>query len=224
MRNEIFFEGEYYHVYHRGVDQRMIFLDDEDRERFYWMLYLLNDWNFDAKQSDWMDRLSRICVQENIPEIDRRKRMVDIIAFILLGNHFHLLLRARADDAISKFMHRLQVSHSKFFNKKWGRSGSLMDERFGAVTIKSDAQLIHTPIYIHLNGLDLFGVPWRDGLVENKERIGDLLDDHQWSSHGVYLGRGQKLPVIDVASVRELFPTPDSYKEELFGWTGRYVV
>ncbi len=224
MRDEIFYEGEFYHVYHRGVDKRVIFVDDLDRRRMYWMMYLLNDWTFDSTRSNWIDRYSKMSVQTDIPEIDKRKRMVDIASFNLLGNHFHMLLRAKSDDSISRFMHRLQVSHSKYFNVRHERSGALMDSRFGAVHIKSDAQLLHVPLYIHLNSLDVYGLPWRDGGISNWDEAQKLMDSHKYSSHHVYEGDRQELPVVDEDLLRELCASRSIYLDALKGWSGRYII
>ncbi|MDA1038329.1 MAG: transposase [bacterium] len=224
MRELSFYQDEYYHVYHRGVDKRIVFVDDLDRQRMYWMMYLLNDWDFDSTAIKWTERFSMISVQTDIPEIDSRKRMVDILSLNFLGNHLHILLRATTDDSVSKFMHRLLTSHSKYFNRRHGRSGSLFDDRFGAVHIKTDAQLLHVPIYIHLNTLDMFGVQWREGSVVDWDAAQKLLDSHKYSSHAFYSGGRQELPIVDAELVTGLFPDKDTYLSALKGWSNRYVV
>ena len=78
-------------------------------------------------------------------------KLVDIIAYSLLPNHFHLILKQRIDGGISKFMHKLGVSYTKYFNEKYGRNGVLFQGKFKASELKFDGSVERMSIYVNLN-------------------------------------------------------------------------
>ena len=77
--------------------------------------------------------------------------MVEIIAFCLNPNHYHLLLKQKRDKGVEKFMHRLGTSYTKYFNQKNDRSGALFQGRFKASHIKSNAMLLYMSVYVNCN-------------------------------------------------------------------------
>lgn len=81
------------------------------------------------------------------------QNIVDVVAFCLMPNHFHLLVKQNNDGGISKYMRQSINSYAKFFNTKYKRAGSLFQDMFKAVRIESEAQLVHVTRYIHLNPL-----------------------------------------------------------------------
>ena len=140
MRKEKFVTGEYYHVYNRGVDKRSIIQDQSDCQRF---LQGLTEFNT-------LEPIGSIF--ENSYKKDRpNSNLVDIVAFCLNPNHFHLLLFAKIDDGISKFMHRLSTGHTKYFNEKYVRSGSLFQGVFKARHVSDDEYFLYLSAYINLN-------------------------------------------------------------------------
>lgn len=93
---------------------------------------------------------------------------VSILAYCLMPNHFHLLVRQNSDLGIQKFMANIQNSYTKYFNAKYKRVGPLLQGTFKAVWIEDDEQLLHVSRYIHLNPVvsflvsdaQLFNYPW----------------------------------------------------------------
>ena len=79
------------------------------------------------------------------------QRVVDLICFCLMPNHFHLLLRQIEEDGIVKFVRNFQIGYSRYLNEKEKRSGALFEGQFKAVRVENDEQLIHVSRYIHLN-------------------------------------------------------------------------
>ena len=214
-----FTPGEYYHVYNRGVDGRKIFLSDTDRQRFYESLYLFNDKNYERKHGDFLERIVQLSTAEAFHE--DRERFVSIIAFNLMDNHFHIGLREERLEGVSEFMHRMSTGFTNFFNLLHERSGSLFQGPFQAVHVKSDSQLEHLVRYIHLNELDKYGIPWREGKVEDWDNCLRLIDKGTFSSHGLYCGRTQTLPVVDVQTATDIFPLSEEYLSFLRGWIHR---
>ncbi|OGL72122.1 hypothetical protein A3D69_01420 [Candidatus Uhrbacteria bacterium RIFCSPHIGHO2_02_FULL_54_11] len=147
-----------------------------------------------------------------------RDLLVSIVAFKMMTNHFHIILREEHENGISIFMHKLGTGYTHFFNKGHGRSGSLFEGPFKAVHIQSDAQLEHSIRYAHFNELDRHGILWREGKVEDWCQALDILDKDTHSSHGVYCGQSQDLPVVDLELVLGLFPDPKEYREFLRSW------
>ena len=179
-RKAEFKNGEHYHVYNRGVDKRRIFLDDRDYRRFHRSLSLFNDVaaSFDTGISQLRKQDIDLLIQK--AREHRREPLVDILSFILMPNHFHLLIRQCAEDGISRFLHRVAKGYSRYFNLRHGRTGTLFEGTFKAVHIDHESYLAHLPRYIHLNALDVTMPQWRKGKVKNWTDARRALDQYQW--------------------------------------------
>ena len=100
LHKDPFITGEYYHIYNRGIDKRVIFKLKKDYERFVMLMYLAN--------SDNSFRLDNILnhQQKTFDEVlvmERGKPIVSIGSWCLMTNHFHLLIRQETDGGITKF-------------------------------------------------------------------------------------------------------------------------
>ncbi len=109
-RNLKFAVGEYYHVYNRGVEKRIIFNNEFDYQRFLLLLILVNDEKGVEVQQQVRDH--------SIPELiaQKRKPLVSISSFCLMPNHYHLLLKEITENGISKFMHKVGTGYALYFN------------------------------------------------------------------------------------------------------------
>lgn len=168
------FPGGWYHVTARGNERKDIFRNDRDREHFL----------------------------EVVAELEPRFG-IEVHAYVLMGNHYHLLLRLRGESGLSAGMHFLGVSYSVWFNRRHRRSGHLFQGRFKAVVVDFDDWGGELSRYIHLNpvrtrshGLDKRArAADRQGLgekVSKEEALQRLatLKNHRWSSYDAYVGRG----------------------------------
>ncbi len=106
---------------------------------------------------------------------------IDIIAFCLMPNHIHILLKQVSGGGISKFMKQVSDSFTRYFNTKYKRVGPLFQGAFKAVRIENDEQLVHVSRYIHLNPLT--------GYIVREEG----LTRYPWSSLNEYLNKDFKL-------------------------------
>jgi len=144
-----FANGEFYHIFNRGVDKRKIFLCGEDLRRFF---QSMNEFNSIKpigsiyENSFHKDKKSEL---DDLIDGESRK-LVNFICYCLNPNHYHFILEQSVDSGIEKFMHKLG-GYSWFFNKKYNRSGSLFQGPFKAVHIDSNEQLLHTSVYVNLN-------------------------------------------------------------------------
>ncbi|PIP28298.1 MAG: hypothetical protein COX29_01860 [Candidatus Moranbacteria bacterium CG23_combo_of_CG06-09_8_20_14_all_35_22] len=154
MRKIEFANEEYYHIFNRGVDKRNIFIDTRDYERFLLAMDLLNDEN-DGLMIGWRDykKSNPKSSLKDFLKLGFRKRepLIEIIAYCLNPNHYHFILKQEKDKGIEKFMHKIGVSHSKYFNKKNKRSGSLFQGKFKAVHIDSNEYLLYLSAYVNKN-------------------------------------------------------------------------
>jgi len=142
MRNLSFSVNEFYHIYNRGVDKRLIFMDKSDLDRFFECMDILN-------------RESSIGSVRDIPRHGvsgkEEPKLVRFVAYCLNPNHFHLILEQIAERGIERFMHKLGMAHSKYINAKYKRSGALFQGSFKAIRIDSNEYLLHVSAYVNLN-------------------------------------------------------------------------
>lgn len=106
--------------------------------------------------------------------LDTGKRIVEIICYCLMPNHFHFLLQQKVEGGITEFVSKLSNSYTKYFNTKNQRVGPLLQGEFKSVHIETNEQLLHLSRYIHLNPLVGF--------------VTKTLDNYQWSSYPEYAG------------------------------------
>lgn len=147
MRKETFEKGEYYHVYNQGVDKRDITLDQHDSNRFLQGLREFNtteaigslQWNACKKRRD-----------QSFSDLVA-KRLVEIVAYCLNPNHFHLIVRQVQENGISIFLKAQSGGYSNYFNKRHHRGGSLFRGPFKAKRIEDKDELLYKSIYVSRN-------------------------------------------------------------------------
>jgi len=149
MRKTPFINGEYYHIFNRGVDKREIFSDREDLFRFFQSMDEFNAINpigsIYANSFVKKDKLRR--------PTSKCDKLVNFVAFCLNPNHYHFILEQLVDGGISEFMKRLGGGYTKRFNDKHKRSGSLFQGRFKSVHINTNEYLLHVSAYVNLNNI-----------------------------------------------------------------------
>lgn len=147
----------YYHIYNRGVNKGKIFKNSTDYKAFlsFLKIYLspkdkLILQNKLEEVDNWLekDKILRLLTLNNFSE------EIDLVAYCLMPNHFHLLIKQKPFNAIQSFMRSLTTKYSVFFNQTHNRSGTLFEGRYKAVLVKSEEQLLHLSRYIHLNPKD----------------------------------------------------------------------
>jgi REP element-mobilizing transposase RayT len=168
-RRDTFVQGAIYHIYNRGVDRGRIFALPGN------YTYLLR-------------RVKRLT----------HPLAISMLAYCLMPNHYHFLLRQDGDTPISEFVQRLFQSYTQAYNRQQGRRGPLFEGRFRHVRVDRDEYLMHLCRYIHLNPVAA-GLatgpgewPYSNYLEWTRERAGEL---------------------VDHAFVRQFFPQPGSYAE-----------
>lgn len=180
--------GEIYHIYNRGVDKRKIFLDGTDFVRFIHDLYEFND---EDNVFNLGSRFKNVAVlsKELQNETKKRKILVDILAFALMPNHFHLMLRARDEKGIPEFMKKIGGGFAQYFNQKYKRTGALFEGKYKCVHVADDQHLLHLLYYIHTNPLSLKFPQWKEEGLPKKEEVLKYLEHYRWSSFFDYIGQ-----------------------------------
>jgi len=136
----------YYHVYNRGVEKRKIFIDDQDYSVFISLLKRYLD------TSEEYDSRGRLYIKLG--------EGVEMVAFCLMSNHFHLLLYQIEIGFVTELLRAVCSSYSTYFNRKYKRVGSLFQGSFKAVLINNDQYLQYISRYIHRNPVDYLNWEW----------------------------------------------------------------
>lgn len=178
-----YMEQGYYHLYNRGVEKRHIFIDSQDYGVFlsYLKEYLspkdekslfakLSDPNISPRERDKIIKLLRL---------NNFYNEIFLLAFCLMPNHFHLLVKQSSALSIDKFMNSLALRYVIYFNRKYKRTGGLFQDVYKAVSVNTDEQLLHLSRYIHQN-------PLGKNKFSRKSSLSDFLV--QPSSYPEYLG------------------------------------
>jgi putative transposase len=127
----------FYHVYARGVGKQTIFAEESDFIFFLWLLkrYLSYE---------------KVTNKDGLP-YSKHHDDISLVTYCLMSNHFHLLLYQINAGGMQQLMRRVMASYSRYFNKKYDRTGHLFETTYRASRISNDKYLLHISRYIHLN-------------------------------------------------------------------------
>jgi len=152
-----YLENGYYHIYNRGVEKRIIFLDQQDYAVF---LSYLKEYLIIKNEKELQERLSdpkTLWIEKD--KILRRLRLnnfyeeITLLAYCLMPNHFHFFIKQKSVGAIDSFMNSLATRYTMYFNRKYKRVGHLYQGVYKAVLITSEPQFLHLSRYIHQQAL-----------------------------------------------------------------------
>lgn len=147
----------FYHVYNRGAGGQPIYRDAADRRKFLEIL----------------ERHLSPSYLTRHPETSYKVYDVELVAFCLMKNHFHLLLYQEDDpDSVSRLMRSVATAYTMYFNRKYKSQGHLFQSIFRASRISSGSYLTHISRYIHLNPQTYRTYKW-SSLPYYLERVDD---------------------------------------------------
>jgi putative transposase len=168
-RGDVFAENHYYHVYNRAVGGGLLFFKSDNYE---------------------------FCLR--LVKRYYQKYGATIIAYCLMPNHYHFLLRQETDVPLSKFINVLFNAYVQAVNRQQSRKGTLFEGRFKHVWVDREEYLIHLCRYIHLNPV--------------KAKLVSRLEDWPYSNYLEWIGR-RAGTLKDETFIRDRFPTPEAYQQ-----------
>jgi putative transposase len=203
---------EFYHVYNRGTEKRILFKDTADYTRFIELLYLSN-----TTHSINVRGIRR--TESSIFDFDREEQLVYIGAYCLMPNHFHILLTPSVEHGIEKFMLKLGTGYSMYFNKRYDRTGTLFQGRFKSRHAHLDEYLKYLFSYIHLNPIKLIQPDWKEVGVRNLRKAREYLRTYTYSSLLDYQGiRREENNILDPQKFPQYFRNKTEVDAELLEW------
>lgn len=206
MRKFQFEENQIYHIYNRGVDKRKVFLKDVDYLRFLHDMFELNNKERDPNIGHYFKKNQNMKVQPSYLERRPRELLVEVLVFCLMPNHYHLILKQKKENGISKFMQKIGTGYTMSFNNEYNREGSLFQGRFKAVLVDKDPYLIHLLNYIHFNPLKL---PYCNN---------SNLEKYRWNSFPDYIGKKNFPSITSREFLLNFYGSEERYKKEAREW------
>ncbi|MCL4390514.1 MAG: transposase [Patescibacteria group bacterium] len=187
-----YYENGFYHIYNRGVEKRDIFLDRDDYLTFLHLLKMA------LSPAPKQGATLKVASGRLIPIVKKNFYLkMDLLAFCLMPNHFHFLIRQTTPTVMTEFMRSICTCYAMYFNKKYERVGSLFQGIFKAVDIDDENYLLWVSRYIHRNP--------------------DNFQNYLYSSYGDYLGERHTAwlntkPILDCFSSAEMRKIPNYQK------------
>jgi putative transposase len=169
------YENAYYHVTCRGNAREDIFRDDADRENF-------------------LDLLAR----------SGEIYQVDLLAFALMANHFHLIIRTPMAN-LQEFMRHFNISYTSYFNYAHDRVGHLYQGRYKSFLIDADSYLMEVSRYVHLNPVRV-----KTDASLPAEELRKALRGYRWSSYPGYIRKNDRYPWLSREDLLACFGGDDS--------------
>ena len=181
---KLYVENSYYHIYNRGVEKRTIFEDLQDYKVF--LNYLKEYLSPPPNPDDFLKEVTfKGQAFKGVPRLVKNYfKEIELVAFCLMPNHFHFLIKQINKYGLRGFMQSLLTRYTAYFNKKYDRVGSLFQGRYKAVMVKDDRQLLVLSRYIHRNPLEI-----NANLVESFSSYADYLGLRKttWLKPGIVL-------------------------------------
>lgn len=183
--------GEIFHTCNKSISHYDIFRNEKLLSRFLMTINYYNNVNLKIS-------LSR-ALQGNffLEDILFRKptNIVHIIAFCIMPDHYHLLLKINKEELFPKYISNIENSFTRYYNKLYKRKGPLWQSRYRAAHILDNKILLHVHRYIHLN-------PTTAYITANPI-------DWKWSSYNSYINNKKVLKLNTEVSIRSI----DKYKK-----------
>jgi putative transposase len=194
---------ESYHVFNRGLNKQIIFKDRTDYSRMLlYLLYFQADvpiTNIAYAIKQFLQTKEFSFTEQTVKAIIEN-RTVKLEAFALMPNHFHLMVRELKEGGISRYLQRIEVGFTKYFNTKYERSGYLLQGPFQSVHVENNEQALYLSAYIHKNPCEI--LQWRK--QEN---------NYTWSSYQDYVQENRWGKLLSTKLILDQFETKDMYKE-----------
>jgi putative transposase len=233
-----FINGEIYHIVLRRVGNELLFGDIDDYYRGIFYIYECNTTQpitirERRRQREQFKKIIRQIeadigqtpvktaeLKEKVVWKDERDPLVEVLAFCLMPNHIHLLVRQLKEGGISKFIQKIASGYAAYFKKKYGikMKGHFFQDRFSAIHIKNEDQLRVVFVYIHTNPTLLAEPEWKEKGVKEPDKVIKFLEEYKWSSYSDYLGKKNFPSVSEREFILKVMEGAEGCKEWVEGW------
>ena len=210
--------GDIFHIVNRGVEKRNIFMKPQDYSRFILGLEF-NRQNVDNNLWELITKAGPGPALERIRHEREKesKPLVELMAFALMPNHYHLVIREIIENGISLFMNKMG-GYSTYFNKQYKRVGPLFQSRFKAVPVTSEIQLGNVFVYVHTNPIELLEPQWKDFKVKDFKKATKWLVSYKQSSYLNYIGKDNYPNVIQKRFFLEFYGGKKNCQKAVKDW------
>lgn len=204
--------GETYHVFNRGAHKQPIFINDEDYKRFQISMHLANH----GEPVLVRDVLEVKKYREPFSGYPVDKSLVDVLAYCLMPNHFHLVLRQKSEQGVTRFMRKVCVGYSMYFNLKHEHSGTLFQGRFKSSHVNTDPYFKWIFSYVHLNPISIVDSEWKEKGIANPSKTTAFLRNYPYSSYwDYYTGERPERAILSYNEGVEYIDTQNNLQELL---------
>lgn len=218
-----FANGEIYHIVMRAVDGVNLFRDKQDYLRMIRDLFEFNNINLTSSIFRVNYYRARINVTRKgrvtLVAESRRKRklLVEILAFCLMPNHIHLLLRQLRESGISKFIQKFG-GYTSYYNKRYQKKGHLFQGKFKAVHIRTNEQLQAVFVYIHTNPIAIIFPGWKEKGIKDFKKAKNYIENYRWSSYPDYLGKKNFPSITSRDFLKKVMGEPKDCRKFVNDW------
>ena len=217
LKYHVYMDGLFYHCVNRGVEKRDIVTTQKDALRFVANLVELNTTKHALQTSRQVPRSMAEMTQNTICDSEQ---LVDIHGWCLMKNHYHILLSEKVERGVSRFLQKINVGYTHYFNLKHKRSGVLFQGKTKKIPILDDGHLFYILHYIHANPLDTKSTTrgWREYSLVGVQDALETLDAYIWSSYHAYI---RNIPdgITNTGFFNKMFQEGNtSYKKSFFSF------
>jgi putative transposase len=185
LRHTPFAIGETYHIYNRGAHKQNVFTNDVDYKRFLLLLFIMNN----PAPFELRHILAKYGGQSSEIIFEKEKSvhsLVDVLAYSLMPNHFHVVVRQKGEGGITKFFKKVLTGYSMYFNTKYNHSGILFQGPFKSKHIDTESYFRWIFSYVHLNPLSLIEPGWEEVGIKDKNNVRNFMRNYKYSSYQDY--------------------------------------
>ena len=214
-RDAPFITGEVYHLFNRGAHKSKIFLHDGDYSRFQLLLHLGNSLE-NIVIREVLKKYKGIPLSNIFEEEFPDKGLVDILAYSLMPNHFHLLLRQKSENGITRFLKRSMIGYSMYFNLSKKHTGTVFQGPTKSRHIDNEPYFRYIFAYLHLNPLDLIEPKWKERGLSGKVSTKKFIYEYPYSSFFDYvIGKRPERSILAYDSAPDFLKSSNDFADLL---------
>ncbi|OGM97731.1 MAG: hypothetical protein A2817_02945 [Candidatus Yanofskybacteria bacterium RIFCSPHIGHO2_01_FULL_39_8b] len=197
-----------FHILNRGIEKKKVFYDKTDYSRFIAGLYKFNNKNSALRFEN-----------KNFIDIPKQNKIVEILQWNIMPNHYHLLVQEKVDGGAVEFVKRIGNGYTKYFNIRNNRSGYLFQNAAKIIPVVHNKHFLYLPFYIESNPIKLIEPNWKENGIKNSKKAAEFLESYFWSSYLDHISIHNFTEIINQNLFFQIFDTnPEQYKADFLEW------